>query len=143
MDALHHPYLEEGRVHYHTSLCSCCFTGVDGVHYWFGSDLEPSAAMHFSQEYEKELNSIPTAKGELCGVCVCVRVNKVICPTLVHPTAHVYAYMCSFHPYLSPLHLDTSSEQYTQFMRYCSCPLHSSLLILLLFLQLFSWASSQ
>ena len=55
-------------------------------------------------------------------MCVraCVRVSGLLIFPLT--TAHVYGYVCSFRPHLIPLHLDTTSEQYSQFMRYVTTP---------------------
>ena len=55
-------------------------------------------------------------------MCVraCVRVSGLLIFPLT--TAHVYGYVCSFRPHLIPLHLDTTSEQYSQFMRYVITP---------------------
>lgn len=62
MDALYHPFLEDGRIRYHTFLCSCCVTGPVGGRQ-FVADLEPSVSNLFDFSYEKELFSIPKAKG--------------------------------------------------------------------------------
>ena len=62
MDALYHPYLEEGRVRYHTYLCSCCYTDTCGFHH-YAPILEPSAAFSFNQDYEREFGSLSTVKG--------------------------------------------------------------------------------
>lgn len=65
MDALFHPFLEDGKMRYHTYLCSCCHTPVNGGRN-FALELEPSASFKFDSSYEKELTSIAKARGLLC-----------------------------------------------------------------------------
>lgn len=67
VDALYHPFVEEGRLHYHSYLCSCCFTAVNNVQY-VCCDQEPSSQREFSQHYEKDLTSLPVAKGIVCNL---------------------------------------------------------------------------
>ncbi|XP_069508068.1 serine/threonine-protein kinase NLK2-like isoform X1 [Ambystoma mexicanum] len=55
-DALAHPYLDEGRLRYHTCMCSCCFSIATGRVYT--SDFEPSASPKFDDTYEKNLTSV-------------------------------------------------------------------------------------
>lgn len=62
VDALYHPFLEDGRIRYHTFLCSCCHTNMNGTRR-FCRELEPAATEKFDPSYEKELISIVTAKG--------------------------------------------------------------------------------
>ena len=64
MDALFHPFLEDGKMRYHTYLCSCCHTSASGGRN-FARELEPSASFKFDSSYEKELTSITRARGEL------------------------------------------------------------------------------
>ena len=64
VDALYHPFLEDGRIRYHTFLCSCCHTNMNGTRQ-FCRELEPAATKKFYPSYEKELISIVTAKGNL------------------------------------------------------------------------------
>ena len=62
VDALYHPFLDDGRIRYHTFLCTCCTTGPVGGRQ-FAQVLEPSAPDLFDFSYEKDLVSIPKAKG--------------------------------------------------------------------------------
>ncbi len=73
VDALFHPFLEDGRIRYHTFLCSCCVTGYIGGRQ-FTADLEPSSPHLFDFSYEKELCSIPKARGNLS-----VTYNSLLC----------------------------------------------------------------
>lgn len=63
VNALFHPFLEDGKMRYHTYLCSCCHTSASGRN--FARDLEPSASFKFDSSYEKELTSIAKARGLL------------------------------------------------------------------------------
>ncbi|KAH0626396.1 hypothetical protein JD844_001354 [Phrynosoma platyrhinos] len=55
-DALSHPYLDEGRLRYHTCMCTCCFSVSSGRVYT--SDFEPRADPMFDGSYEKNLTSV-------------------------------------------------------------------------------------
>ena len=86
VDALFHPFLEDGRMRFHTFLCSCCHSpsGLGGSRHYC-HDLEPLASEMFDSTYEKGLTTIAKAKGVCVCVCVCVcRVSRVrVCaPTL-------------------------------------------------------------
>ena len=66
--ALSHPYVDEGRLRYHTCMCQCCPNLPDGVRYT--SDAEPVCSTPFHYVFEDELNSISRVKG-LCCVLLC------------------------------------------------------------------------
>ncbi|XP_063791307.1 serine/threonine-protein kinase NLK2 [Pseudophryne corroboree] len=55
-DALAHPYLEEGRLRYHTCMCHCCYSVSSGRVYT--ADFEPTAGNRFDDSYEKSLTSV-------------------------------------------------------------------------------------
>ena len=59
--ALSHPYVDEGRLRYHTCMCQCCPNLPDGVRYT--SDAEPVCSTPFHYVFEDELNSISRVKG--------------------------------------------------------------------------------
>lgn len=91
MDALYHPFLEEGRIRYHTFLCSCCHTPSAGGGREFCRDLEPGSPKKFDPGYERELSTIAKAK------------------------ARLYHYIRSTNPHLPPLYINACSKQYKQF----------------------------
>lgn len=62
-DALAHPYLDEGRLRYHTCMCKCCYTTSSGRVYT--SDFEPITNPKFDDGFEKNLSSVRHVKGEL------------------------------------------------------------------------------
>ncbi|XP_051814292.1 serine/threonine-protein kinase NLK isoform X2 [Acanthochromis polyacanthus] len=59
-DALAHPYLDEGRLRYHTCMCKCCFTTSSGRVYT--SDFEPITNPKFDDGFEKNLSSVRQVK---------------------------------------------------------------------------------
>ncbi|XP_030403696.1 serine/threonine-protein kinase NLK2-like isoform X1 [Gopherus evgoodei] len=59
-EALAHPYLQEGRLRYHTSMCRCCHGLGSGRVYT--SEFEPPAAPRFDDAYERGLCSVWQAK---------------------------------------------------------------------------------
>nr|XP_032823522.1 serine/threonine-protein kinase NLK [Petromyzon marinus] len=59
-DALAHPYLEEGRLRYHTCMCSCCHSAGTGRVYT--GDFEPPANPRFDDSFEKNLTSVRQVK---------------------------------------------------------------------------------
>ncbi|TNN32747.1 Serine/threonine-protein kinase NLK [Liparis tanakae] len=59
-DALAHPYLDEGRLRYHTCMCACCYTTASGRVYT--SDFEPVTDPKFDDGFEKNLSSVRRVK---------------------------------------------------------------------------------
>ena len=59
-----HPFLEGGRIHYHTFLCSCCH-GAGRATRQYCHDLEPVAKKKFDPSYERELSTLTKAKAQL------------------------------------------------------------------------------
>lgn len=68
-DALAHPYLDEGRLRYHTCMCKCCYTTSSGRVYT--SDFEPVTNPKFDDGFEKNLSSVRQVKGELILMFEC------------------------------------------------------------------------
>ena len=60
-NALSHPYLEEGRLRYHSCMCRCCHNVGSSRRYV--SDLEPIAPSTFDYSFERELSSVHLVKG--------------------------------------------------------------------------------
>lgn len=63
VDALAHPYLDEGRLRYHSCMCTCCYTTSAGMRQ-YRVDFEPSAAHPFDDLWERKLTSVQQVKGE-------------------------------------------------------------------------------
>lgn len=62
-NALAHPYLDEGRLRYHSCMCKCCHNTSNGRQYT--TDLEPTGTQPFSYSFEEELNSLHKVKEKL------------------------------------------------------------------------------
>ena len=54
-DALAHAYLEEGRMRFHSCMCSCCYTLPASQQRQFTTDTEPAHKEPFEARWEKEL----------------------------------------------------------------------------------------
>lgn len=98
VDALYHPFLDDGRMRYHSFLCSCCHAigggaGTAGRQYC--QELEPVAKKKFDPSYEKELSTLPKAKAQL------------------------HYYIRTAHPLRPQLFINPNSEQYKNFQN-CS-----------------------
>ncbi|CAB3371778.1 Hypothetical predicted protein [Cloeon dipterum] len=63
VDALAHPYLDEGRLRYHSCMCKCCYTTPAGLRQ-YTSDFEPAAPLPFDDHWEKNLKSVQQVKGQ-------------------------------------------------------------------------------
>lgn len=64
IDALAHPYLDEGRLRYHSCMCKCCYTTSGGMRQ-YTADFEPAATQPFDDLWERKLTSVQQVKGEL------------------------------------------------------------------------------
>lgn len=82
-DALSHPYLDEGRLRYHTCMCQCCYSVPSGRVYT--RDFEPVAERPFSHSYENSMLSVWQGKGTP-HTHFLLQLN-----TLPAPTEHTYA----------------------------------------------------
>lgn len=60
-NALAHPYLEEGRLRYHSCMCRCCHS-VGGTRR-YANDFEPVAPLVFDDSFERDLMSVHQVKG--------------------------------------------------------------------------------
>ena len=63
IDALAHPYLDEGRLRYHSCMCKCCYTTSGGMRQ-YTADFEPAATQPFDDLWERKLTSVQQVKGE-------------------------------------------------------------------------------
>lgn len=63
VDALAHPYLEEGRLRYHSCMCKCCYSAPPAARH-YSPDLEPAAHHAFHDGWERKLTSVHQVKGE-------------------------------------------------------------------------------
>lgn len=114
-DALAHPYLDEGRLRYHTCMCKCCYTTSTGRVYT--SDFEPVTNPKFDDGFEKNLTSVRQVKGE-CLVSRLPQVTPQAGASAVAPAsleadkasvALLWEY-CRYQTYLLPCYLFTSDR---------------------------------
>ncbi|KAJ8936343.1 hypothetical protein NQ318_020923 [Aromia moschata] len=64
IDALAHPYLDEGRLRYHSCMCKCCYTTASGMRQ-YTSEFENTAPQGFDDHWEKKLGSVQQVKEEM------------------------------------------------------------------------------
>ncbi|CAI5445070.1 unnamed protein product [Caenorhabditis angaria] len=58
-EALDHSYLEEGRLRFHSCMCSCCYTKPNsGNHRSFAQDLDPYHEVPFDPKWEKDMSRL-------------------------------------------------------------------------------------
>ncbi|CAH2073361.1 unnamed protein product, partial [Iphiclides podalirius] len=64
VDALAHPYLEEGRLRYHSCMCKCCYSAPPAARH-YSPDLEPVAPHAFHDAWERKLTTVHQVKEEI------------------------------------------------------------------------------
>uniref|UniRef100_A0A0N5AFT0 Serine/threonine kinase NLK n=1 Tax=Syphacia muris TaxID=451379 RepID=A0A0N5AFT0_9BILA len=86
-NALAHPYLEEGRMRFHSCMCSCCYT-MPNNNRVFTQDFDPLHEQPFDPKWEKELSRLSmfdlrdrmykyvTERTPLYGVPLCINPNS-------------------------------------------------------------------
>ena len=91
--ALRHPYLEDGRMRYHSCMCRCCHS-VGGERK-FCSTLEPTAAIPFNDFFERDLVSVQQVKDRLHKTISdkCASSGRV--PLCLNPHAPVFKHFNS------------------------------------------------
>ena len=67
VDALQHPYLEEGRLRYHSCMCKCCTGDPNSHRRRFSPDLEPKCPTPFGYSFEDELVSLSRIRREFAN----------------------------------------------------------------------------
>lgn len=85
-DALSHPYLDEGRLYYHTTLCSCC--DVRRGSRVYSKDMEPSSAHLFDSSYEDSVTSVSFLRHLLSQFIFSVNADKT--PLYINASASVW-----------------------------------------------------
>lgn len=91
-DALAHPYLDEGRLRFHSCMCRCCHTastpGAVAVRR-YAADLEPSAAHPFEDHWERELTSTHQVREKLHKFIMDQLMNSQV-PLCINPQSAAY-----------------------------------------------------
>ncbi|XP_067882688.1 serine/threonine-protein kinase NLK2-like isoform X2 [Heterodontus francisci] len=86
-EALTHPYVDEGRLRYHTCMCHCCVSVTAGRIYT--SDFEPVASRKFDDTYEKSLSSVWQVK-ELIHSFIVDYQRKQLQPLCINPQSAAF-----------------------------------------------------
>jgi len=63
-EALNHPYLDEGRLRYHSCMCACCVSTPAGLRQ-YTRDFEPVSDASFPDAWESELTCVSKVKEKL------------------------------------------------------------------------------
>ena len=63
-EALNHPYLDEGRLRYHSCMCACCHSTSTGMRQ-YTRDFEPVAEVLFDDSWENDLTCVSKVKDRL------------------------------------------------------------------------------
>jgi nemo like kinase len=86
-EALAHPYLAEGRMRFHSCMCSCCYTTTNSNRI-FTASFDPLHESPFEPKWERELSSLSmfelrdrmykfvTERQPLYGIPLCINPNS-------------------------------------------------------------------
>ena len=88
-EALNHPYLDEGRLRYHSCMCGCCATNSrNGVRVYV-QDFEPVAERKFDDEWERDLTSTAKVKERMHGF-IHEQINSNRVPLCINPSSAAF-----------------------------------------------------
>eukprot|EP00096_Caligus_rogercresseyi_P003508 TRINITY_DN1663_c0_g1_i1.p1 TRINITY_DN1663_c0_g1~~TRINITY_DN1663_c0_g1_i1.p1 ORF type:complete len:438 (+),score=135.64 TRINITY_DN1663_c0_g1_i1:265-1578(+) len=87
-EALNHPYLDEGRLRYHSCMCSCCISSPNGVRA-YTRDFETVADRAFDDEWERDLTSISKVKDKL-HLFIFQQINSNRIPLCINPSSAAF-----------------------------------------------------
>jgi len=87
-DALTHPYLDEGRLRYHTCMCTCCHTTSAGRQY--ANDLEPCCRSPYDLSYEDNLYTVHQVKNGVFSFIMEQHRKSGIVPLCLNTASPVY-----------------------------------------------------
>lgn len=86
--ALNHPYLDEGRLRYHSCMCACCHTSVSGLRQYC-RDFEPAAERPFDDAWERELTCVSKVK-EKVHRFILEQINTNRVPLCINPSSAAF-----------------------------------------------------
>lgn len=87
-EALNHPYLDDGRMRYHSCMCACCVTQHNGQRQYV-RDFDPVADRSFDDAWERELTCVGKVKEKLHRFIQSqMDMNQI--PLCINPAAAVY-----------------------------------------------------
>ncbi|GIY83824.1 hypothetical protein CDAR_576801 [Caerostris darwini] len=87
-EALNQAYLDEGRLRYHSCMCSCCVTTAGGR--LFTDDFEPIAYRPFDDSFERQLDSVNKVKVELLDFITDHNVRACRVPLCINPQSAAF-----------------------------------------------------
>jgi len=87
-EALNHPYLDEGRLRYHSCMCACCHSTAAGMRQ-YTRDFEPVAEEPFDDTWEQELTSVNKVKQKLHKF-IGEQLNSNRVPLCINPTSAAF-----------------------------------------------------
>lgn len=93
-DALTHPYLDEGRLRYHSCMCQCCHTTAAGRQYT--TDFEPTCTTPFSYSFEDDLTSLSRVKEKVYKL-ILEHQNGNKIPLCINPNSAAFKMFSSSH----------------------------------------------
>ncbi|XP_074031608.1 serine/threonine-protein kinase nemo isoform X1 [Leptinotarsa decemlineata] len=103
VDALAHPYLDEGRLRYHSCMCKCCYTAPSGMRQ-YTQDFESTAPQPFDDHWEKKLTSVQQVKEEMHKF-IAEQLNTSRVPLCINPQSAAFKSFASStvaHPSMLP-----------------------------------------
>ncbi|KOX68492.1 Serine/threonine-protein kinase NLK [Melipona quadrifasciata] len=88
VDALAHPYLDEGRLRYHSCMCTCCYTTSGGLRQYTG-DFEPATSHPFDDLWERKLTTVQQVKEEMHKF-IAEQLNTSRVPLCINPQSAAF-----------------------------------------------------
>lgn len=88
-EAIRHPYLSEGRLRYHTCMCSCCLHMPSGA-IITAPDLDPTCTEPFKPHFEDDLVSTSTVREKLLHLHNGMR-QIAGCPLSINTSSVLYS----------------------------------------------------
>ncbi|XP_016766723.1 serine/threonine-protein kinase NLK isoform X5 [Apis mellifera] len=117
VDALAHPYLDEGRLRYHSCMCTCCYTTSGGLRQYTG-DFEPATSHPFDDLWERKLTTVQQVKEEMHKF-IAEQLNTSRVPLCINPQSAAFKSFARFIEELPVWSFDQSIPH----------PVHTSLIV--------------
>ena len=86
--ALNHPYLDEGRLRYHSCMCGCCHTSASGMRQ-YALEFEPTAERAFDDDWERDLTCVSKVKEKMHRF-ILDQINSNRVPLCINPSSAAY-----------------------------------------------------
>ncbi|XP_076452440.1 serine/threonine-protein kinase NLK-like isoform X2 [Babylonia areolata] len=89
-DALTHPYLDEGRLRFHSCMCTCCVPASTVSQRQFCSDCEPECPTPFNHDFEDQLTSVSRVRDALHDFIIRQQQRSKRVPLTLNPNSFNY-----------------------------------------------------